>query len=98
MASQVVIECRGKAAIYRKGQNPCVEIVVPHGMKFKKGFPQGNYVKKTDTYTIYKITAWRLLDWLYNNKLSTYDSKQLVKQTKYFESFENKIDKMFDII
>ncbi len=92
-ASEVVMYNRGRE--YRSGEPEYVIITFPHWVVFTDDFPKGVLVSKTRVTDTRKINAVKLLDWLYQNKHSEYDSGMLVKETKVFEILEGKIDRMF---
>ena len=95
VASQVVIQNRGNQ--YRTANPEYVLFRFPHWVEFDKTFPKGHIVEKDTETNTYKINAVKLLDWLYNNGHSSYDSKQLVQQTRMYEVLDNSIDRMFNL-
>lgn len=92
-ASEVVIKNRGNQ--WRTDNPEYVLFRFPHWVKFANGFPKGHIVDKDNETNTYKINAVKLLDWLYNNGHSSYDSKQLVRQTRMYEVLDKSIDRMF---
>lgn len=93
-ASEVVMRNRNRQ--YRDGGVEYVLFEFPHWTIFTKTFPKGNVVEKTPLTNLRKINAVKLLNWLYENGHSEYNSNMLVKQTQHFEILENSIDKMFN--
>jgi hypothetical protein len=94
-ASEIVMQNRGRE--YRDDSPTCVLFTFNKKLKFPKGFPKPNvYSREGDTVT-YRLNACSLLDWLYDNKHSTYNVAMLVKQTKSFQYFEKSIDRMFEL-
>lgn len=92
-ASQVVMLNRGNQ--YRTDNPEYVLFKFPHWVVFDSTFPKGHIVEKDLETNTYKINAVKLLDWLYNKGYSSYDSKQLVKQTRMYEVLDKSIDRMF---
>ncbi len=81
---------------YRSGEPEYVLFEFPHWVVFNKTFPKGHLIAKSVTTNTYKINAVKLLDWLYANGHSSYNSGMLVKQTRVFELLDKKIDRMFN--
>lgn len=94
-ASEVVIQNRGMQ--YRTDNPEYVLFRFPHWVEFDKTFPKGHIVAKDNETNTYKINAIRLLDWLYENGHSSYDTKQLVRQTRMYEVLDKGIDRMFNL-
>jgi hypothetical protein len=94
-ASEIVMQNRGREQ-YRSDNPEYILAEFPHWVTFDKTFPKGQIVAKTVETNTYKINAIRLLDWLYKNGFSSYDSKQLVKQTRMFEVLDKSISRMFN--
>lgn len=93
-ATEVVMQSRGMQ--YRSDNPEYVLFRFPHWVVFAKTFPKGHIVDKDLETNTYKINAVKLLDWLYNNGHSSYDSKQLVKQTRMYEVLDKSIERMFN--
>ena len=91
-ASEVVMENRGVK--YKDGS---VLFIFPHWINFTREFPKGHIVSRTLETNTYKINAVKLLNWLYDNGHSTYNSSMLVKQTTHYELLDTTIEQMFDI-
>lgn len=94
-ASEVVMRNRGNQ--YRTGAPEYVLISFPYWAKFAEGFPKGPLVEKAGRLNTHKVNAVKLLDWLFDNGHSTYNTKMLVQQTRAYEVMDNSIDKMLDI-
>lgn len=91
-ASSVVMQNRGMQ--WRTGNPEYVLITFPYWVKFIATFPKGHIVEKTPESNTYKINAIRLLDWLYDNGHTPYNSSMLVQQTKEFERLEKSVERM----
>ena len=92
MATTIVVRNRGKP--YHNGELSFMEIEFPYWVKMKKDFPRGNLISKTDYTNIYKVNAVKLLNWLYANGHSEYNTPMLTRRTKQFEYFEGEIERM----
>ncbi len=95
LASSVVMQNRGVQ--FRTGNPEYVLFEFPFWVVFDKTFPKGRIVSKTRATNTYKVNAIKLLDWLYENKYSLYNSAMLIRQTRAFEELNNKLDRMFEM-
>ncbi len=94
-ASEIVMRNRGRQ--YKDGGVEYILIEVPHWTKFQGDFPKGVLHSRSELHDVRKINAVKLLDWLYENGYSAYNTVSLVKQTKSFQYLEKSIDRMFEM-
>lgn len=93
-ASEIVLRNRGRQ--YRDGGVEYILVQFPHWATFSEEFPKGVVVEREELYNTRKINAVKLVDWLYKNGHSPYDSGMLVKQTKHYMRLEKQIERMFE--
>lgn len=94
-ASSVVVQNRGKQ--YRTGNPEYVLFEFPFWVNFAPDFPKGYIVAKTRSTNTYKINAIKLLDWLFENGHSTYNTRILVAAGREFDELDRSIERIFKI-
>ena len=78
--------------IHDKEKSSCVLIRFDRKLKYPVGFPKGMIVKfEKDTVTR-KIKSVKLLDWMYDNKRSPYNTRMLIEYTRNYRTLDNKVE------
>ena len=93
-ASSVIIGHGGRQ--YRDGSATTVMCRLPGDCKFPVGFPRAMVYECDGYIATFKFNAVKLLDWMYKNGFSAYNTEMLRKQCLILNALERSADKLIN--